>query len=170
MSDPKHPFAQLIGTITPIKKHDIAPEFGKRPKRAQRARIAAQNHRSSYPATPHQDTLNIDELSPMQIQHMREMRVPLAREIDLHGYYVDDAIRLLNDHLNERRNRRAEYWLLIHGKGKNSPHYDKAPLKIAVYDTLRQHHAVGAFAAVKDRDGESGAVVIRLRRSAKPHY
>lgn len=161
MTEPEERFADLIADVKPLRTPAAADGFGRTPKIRQTLRIAAQNHR----APPEQQPAghNADGITALQLQHMREIRVPLAREIDLHGYYVDDALRLLADFLNERRNRRPEYWLIVHGKGKNSPHYDIAPLKTAILDSLHSHPAVGALVSATDSRGESGAAVVRIR-------
>lgn len=167
MSERKITFAELIGTITPLKAQNTDPEFGKQRKIKQSLRIATQNHQPSPQRHYDRITLNYDNLTVQQLWHIQQLRIPLAREIDLHGYFVDDAINRLQDALNERRNRRPEYWLIIHGKGKNSPYYDKAPLKNAIYDTLSQHHAIGALVSIHDKQNESGALVIRVRKMTR---
>ena len=87
--------------------------------------------------------------------------------IDLHGFFVDEALRYLGDMLDERRNRRAECWVIVHGKGRNSPHYDRAPLKQAVLDLLLRHPAVNALATIIDSDGYSGAVSVEIKEAMR---
>ena len=90
-----------------------------------------------------------------------------ARFARLHGFFVDEALRYLGDMLDERRNRRAECWVIVHGKGRNSPHYDRAPLKQAVLDLLLRHPAVNALATIIDSDGYSGAVSVEIKEAMR---
>jgi len=69
--------------------------------------------------------------------------------------------------LLKRKNRRAECWVIVHGKGRNSPHYDRAPLKQAVLDLLLRHPAVNALATIIDSDGYSGAVSVEIKEAMR---
>lgn len=157
----KERFADLIGTVTPLQTPPMAEDLGRQAKILQRRRIEAQRIRH---AADIRETLsvNLAHIPEGRFHALCAGRLPLAREIDLHGLFVDEALRYLGDMLDERQNRREECWLVIHGKGRNSPHYDRAPLKQAILDMLLRHPAVNALASVHDQDGLSGAVRIAV--------
>ena len=157
----KECFADLIGTVTPLKTPLLAEGFGRQAKILQRRRIEAQRIRQ---AADIRETLavNLAHIPEGRFRALAAGRLPLAREIDLHGFFVDEALRYLGDMLGERKNRREECWLVVHGKGRNSPHYDRAPLKQAVLDMLLRHPAVNALVSVHDKDGLSGAAWIEV--------
>ena len=157
----KERFADLIGTVTPLETPPRAEGFGRRTKILQRRRIEAQRVRH---AADIRETLavNLAQIPDARFRALCAGRLPLAREIDLHGFFVDEALRYLGDMLDERQNRREECWLVVHGKGRNSPHYDRAPLKQAILDLLLRHPAVNALTGVLDQDGLSGAVCIEV--------
>ena len=162
----KERFADLVGTVTPLKTPPLAEGFGRQAKILQRRRIEAQRVRH---AADIRETLsvNLAHIPDIRFRALGAGRLPLAREIDLHGFFVDEALRYLGDMLDERQNRREECWLVVHGKGRNSPHYDRAPLKLAVLDLLLRHPAVNALVSVHDWDGFSGAVRIEVGIQAR---
>ena len=158
----KERFADLIGAVTPLQTPPLVEGFGRRSKILQRRRIEAQRVRH---AADIRETLsvNLAQIPDARFRALCAGRLPLAREIDLHGFFVDEALRYLGDMLDERQNRREECWLVVHGKGRNSPHYDRAPLKQAILDLLLRHPAVNALASICDKDGFSGAACIEVR-------
>ena len=157
----KERFADLIGAVTPLQTPPLVEGFGRRSKILQRRRIEAQRVRH---AADIRETLsvNLAQIPDARFRALCAGRLPLAREIDLHGFFVDEALRYLGDMLDERQNRREECWLVVHGKGRNSPHYDRAPLKQAILDLLLRHPAVNALTGVLEQDGLSGAVCIEV--------
>ncbi len=160
-------FFRLVGEVSPLKRKPQSPNFFSERKQLQKKRIEAQNSRTTplVGQGAQQSILdNFDNLDSDMIRAMQRGKIPLRREFDFHGYFVDDAVRLLTDALDERQNHRAEFWCVVHGKGKNSPRYDKAPLKTAIFDVLHSHIAVSAAVSQYDKDGDSGAVIVRVRR------
>jgi len=161
----KERFADLIGAVTPLKTPPQAEDFGKQAKILQRRRIEAQRIR--HDITPQDTRYNLAAIPDARFAALCAGRLPVAREIDLHGFFVDEALRYLGDLLEERRNRRTECWVVVHGKGRNSPQYDRAPLKQAVLDLLLRHPAVNALATIIDSDGYSGAVAVEIREALR---
>lgn len=168
---PTDEFSKLIGRVIPLKTIPVSPDFGKKPKVRAHRKIDAQNNRSNDFPQPYTTTTtiieNYDNIPTATIYAMQREAVHMERIIDLHGLFVDEALRLLDDALIERRNRRPVYWQIIHGKGRNSPIYDKAPLKAQVIEHLRTHSAISALVSIHDSRGESGAVMVRLRKKSR---
>lgn len=156
-------FANLVGEVQPIKCPSLSPLFGLPLKRKQERRIAEQNRRLDNARGNELLTENFAALPSSEIRAMQTGQVPIRREWDFHGYFVEDALQILRDALDERRNRQPEYWHIVHGKGRNSSIYDKAPLKHAIFALLREHQAVLAALSQLDSDGKSGAVVAKIK-------
>lgn len=155
-------FARLVGKVEPINKPDTAPSFGHQPpSRIHIKRHARLRDPLNYRATT---TLrhNFERISPLLFAQMCQDRAYCHEHIDLHGMLVNNALNYLDDLIDNRRNRRLECWRIVHGKGRRSPSYDRAPLKHSVLERLLNHPAVAAIAAVTDKDGASGAVIIAI--------
>ncbi|UJF25009.1 Smr/MutS family protein [Suttonella sp. R2A3] len=152
-------FAELIGNVDNVKRSDTHPNF----QRQAKVRIRKRRHRDpivhrSFQRISH----NFDRIDPRLFHAMQYNRITADRVIDLHGLHVDHALRVLQDALNERRNRHLSCWQIVHGKGNNSPHYDRAPLKHAVIELILNHSDIAAVCEIIDTDGRSGALVIAL--------
>ncbi|MDO4776014.1 MAG: Smr/MutS family protein [Cardiobacteriaceae bacterium] len=165
-------FAELVGNVTPLAHKDKHPHFARPRQRpvaqALQRRLAAQGMRPAPVARRHDAVMfNLDGIPAERFTAMQRGELPFARIIDLHGYYVADGIARLDDALHQRRNRHGEIWLIIHGKGRNSPAHDRAPLKQAVIDFLCRHPAVAALCSLPDRDRDSGALCIDVYRKPR---
>lgn len=156
-------FAELLGPVRPIKKTARTPVFGKKRKSCRQLRHDAQHMRLPTRHQRHDIDENFAAIPAALFAAMGSGKLRHQRIIDLHGLFVDEAVTVLRDALSLRRNHRLCLWLIVHGKGKHSPKYDRAPLKHAVIDLLRRHPAVAAIRAVRDRDRDSGAVLIALK-------
>ena len=166
-------FAELIGPVTPLKDKAQHPGFApQRPASASlpRRRQAAQGARTAPRARGEVVCFNFDNIPAERFLAMQRGELPFARILDLHGYYVAEALTLLDDALYQRQNRRREIWLIIHGKGRNSPTHDRAPLKQGVVDLLCQHPAVAALCSLHDSDRESGALCIDVHIGPSPRH
>lgn len=163
-------FADLIGPIIPLRRQE--PQIDRTPPRPPsasvlRRRQAAQGARPVPLRAPGGVRFNFDGIPAERFAAMQHGDLPVARIIDLHGYFVDEGVTLLEDALYQRRNRRREIWLIIHGKGRNSPAHDRAPLKQAVIDMLCQHPAVAALVSLQDSDRDSGALCADVHPARK---
>ncbi len=152
-------FAQLVGPVRPLKKQWNGLEQ-QPPKLKNWRKIEAQTYR---PDTEIFTARNLEEMSEGRFRRLVAGELESVREIDLHGFFVDEALRYLQDLIDERSNFRPEIWTVIHGKGKE----EIAPLKIAVWQLLQRHPAVIAIAPVLDYRGESGAVQIEIKRGRR---
>lgn len=156
-------FHDLIGDITPIKPTPAQLRPNPVPKQPNQRKINSQHQRPLSNKAHGQDIrLNLDHIPEHQFVAMVAGNIRHDVILDLHGWFVDDALRYLDDKLHERKNRHLAYWLIIHGKGQRSPDYDRAPLKNAVLDFLQQQAAVAALSAVKDSDANSGGIRIAV--------
>lgn len=160
----KERFADLFGPATPLKSTLQHEDFGKISKVPRYRHIAAQDARLPMPCPLSPVQMNLAEIPEHRFRLLCRNQLYVAREIDLHGWFVDEGIRFLQDNLEERNNYRYECWRVVYGKGRNSPHYDPAPLKQAALTLLLHHSAVSALAEIQDKDGQSGAVLIEVAR------
>lgn len=163
VSDEETSFASLIGPVTPFPKPQQSPNFGKPRKTRQQIRREAQLTRQLAAQLPPSIDANFDSIPEELFQNMTREKTRYQRVFDCHGKTVAEAKTSLQDALASRDNRRLALWLVIHGKGNNSPKYDRAPIKYAVLDLLRRHPAVAAIRARYDSDQQSGAVVIAVK-------
>lgn len=158
----KTTFAELLGAVKPIKKPAHTVLFGRKRRPSQQLRRDAQHMRIEKYRQRQEIDENFAAIPATLFAAMGSGKMRHQRIIDLHGFFVDEAVNLLKDALSLRRNHRLCIWLIVHGKGKHSSKYDRAPLKHAVIDLLRRHQGVAAIRAVRDRDLDSGAVAIAL--------
>lgn len=151
----KSEFARLVGPVRPLKK--VWNGLEQRPPKLKNWRkIEAQSYRADGTIF---HALNLEQMSEGRFRRLVAGELESVREIDLHGFFVDEALRYLQDLIDERSNFRAEIWTIVHGKGKR----EIAPLKIAVWQLLQQHPAIVAIVPVLDYRGESGAVQIEIK-------
>ena len=153
--------------VKPLKIPKQAENFGKIKKVKQTRMIEAQNFHLKEDAFVLKGEMNFDGISDTSLFLMSKRKVKVARVIDFHGYFVDDARILLNDLLSERLNREEEFWEIIYGKGNRSSKFDRSPLKNAILGLLHEHQAISAFTQIIDLDGGSGAVMVLVRKRVR---
>ena len=83
-------------------------------------------------------------------------------ELDLHGYTIEEAKRLLSAFLSRSMAAGHRCVHIIHGKGYRSPEAYPV-LKNNLNRWLRQHHDVLAFCSASPRQGGAGAVFVLLK-------
>ena len=160
-------FRAAIGNVTPLPAQNrIGP-----PKPATQARVRAPVSHNTIADTlsdHHSDNSPDDYLrnglSRMAFRKLRRGTYPVQDSLDLHGYPVDAARRLLQDFLHEAMLHQLRCVLVIHGKGMNSPG-GCAVLRTLTRNWLTQHPQVLAFCAASPGVGGSGAVMILLKIS-----
>lgn len=110
-------------------------------------------------------------VDPHLVQRLHHGDFAIRGQLDLHGYTVEEAKKLLDRFLNQAYSGGLRCVRLIHGRGKNSP--DNRPvLKEHVQMWLSQgrlSRLVLAFVTAPARDGGAGATYVLLRRVGKPH-
>jgi len=103
------------------------------------------------------------------IQHklfskMRQGKIHLDAELDLHGMTSVKAEPSLSQFLDQCQQQQLRYVRIIHGKGWGSRD-NKPVLKSKVNHWLRQSSLVLAFCSATVEDGGTGAVYVLLKRA-----
>ena len=94
---------------------------------------------------------------------LRRGKLPPEDTLDLHGFRVEEARRLLRQFITQAQLRRFRCVRIIHGKGKGSS--DQQPvLKQKVNQWLPQSDAVLAFCSAPRWDGGTGAAYALIAR------
>ena len=100
-------------------------------------------------------------LQPRMIKRLRQGKVDIRADLDLHGMVVDEAREAVAEFLAYCSESRIRGAIIIHGKGYRS---GTARLKSMVNRWLRQHPAVLAFCSAQPRDGGTGAVYVLIKQ------
>ena len=94
---------------------------------------------------------------------LRRGKLVPEETLDLHGYRVEEARRLLKQFIKQAQMRRYRCIRIIHGKGKGSS--DQQPvLKQKVNQWLPQSDEVLAFCSAPRWDGGTGAAYVLIAR------
>jgi DNA-nicking Smr family endonuclease len=104
--------------------------------------------------------------SGIQNQQFRKLRsghFSIQAELDLHGYFLDDARKALQQFIRENQKSGYRVLRIIHGKGYRSTNSGPV-LKPMVNSWLRQCDEVLAFHSAQPRDGGTGAVYVLIKR------
>ena len=158
-------FRASIGKITPLAEQNrISP-----PRPSTQARVRAPDSAQAIPDTL-SDCLSKNSpeeylgngLSRIAFRKLRRGSHPVQDTLDLHGYQIDAARRLLQEFLFEAAQQQLRCVLVIHGKGANSPG-GEAVLRELTRSWLTQHPQVLAFCTAPANLGGSGAVMILLK-------
>jgi len=96
------------------------------------------------------------------LKQIRNGKVTVEDNLDLHGYRRDDARKLLLNFLDHAQQQSFKLVRIVHGKGYNSS--DNQPvLKAMVNKWLQSIPEVLAFVSAVPRDGGTGAVYVLLK-------
>ncbi len=109
-----------------------------------------------------------EDVATSQLAELRAGRIPVDREIDLHGFRQDEAFLTLREQVNQARLQGARCLLVIHGWGRRST--EGAVLKAALPDWLQAEPFAGevlAFATAPQAQGGVGATLVWLRRNRR---
>lgn len=102
-------------------------------------------------------------IRPATLKKLRQGKLAIEKEIDLHGMTVDDAREYLRSFLAECEAAGTRVIRIVHGKGYRSK--DRKPLiKGMVNRWLREVPFVLAFYSAIPADGGNGAVYVLLKR------
>lgn len=94
---------------------------------------------------------------------IRNGKVSIEDDIDLHGYQRDDARKTLLGFLDHAQQQQYKLVRVVHGKGYNSSD-NKPVLKAMVNKWLQSIPEVLAFVSATPRDGGIGAVYVLLKK------
>ena len=156
-------FRASIGNVTPLTDQNRAAIL--RPSPATRVRSTTVSHTlpdtlsDSAPGNAPEEYLS-NGVSRLALRKLR--RCTVQDTLDLHGYQVDAARRLLQEFLHQALLQKLRCVLLIHGKGVNSPG-GEAVLREAARNWLIQHPQVLAYCPAPVNLGGSGAVLVLLK-------
>ncbi len=101
-------------------------------------------------------------LQHKHVRRLRQGRIAVEAETDLHGMRTREAQALLTAFLDECRDQGLRCVRVIHGKGRGS-RGGHAVLKWEVDRWLRRHEAVMAFCSAQPRHGGTGALYVLLK-------
>ncbi len=159
-------FRDAMGDAEPLEDERVTPF---KPKRRP---VPIEQPEGETPETEFADTSiqTYDELHFMRpgIQHrlmqdLQRGRLVPEETLDLHGYHVEEARRLVRDFLSHASQRGYRCIRIIHGKGKGSDGQQPV-LKQKVNQWLPQSERVLAFCTAPRWDGGLGAAYVLLRR------
>ncbi len=108
----------------------------------------------------------VQGVPPDLMRKLRRGQLPIDARLDLHGKRAEEAKNSLAEFLRAMRTRGEKCVLVIHGKGRHSPS-GEAVLRGEMSAWLSQGPAsasVAAFSSQMDPDGESGSMLVLLRR------
>lgn len=97
-------------------------------------------------------------------QKLRRGEYCIESELDLHGYIVTEAKKVLARFLGNARKRHLRCIRIIHGKGLGSPE-GRPVIKHHINGWLRHRNEVLAFCSALPKDGGSGAIYVLLKIS-----
>jgi DNA-nicking Smr family endonuclease len=102
--------------------------------------------------------------SSRRLRQLRRGQIQIRRELDLHGFLKDEALRRLEQFIGEAVTQGQQAVLVITGKGLNSP--EGPVLQGAVAAWLREQgkKMVAEFASAPRHLGGSGAFVVFLKK------
>ena len=183
MSDPEEEsaseadlFRKMVRDVRPLKADDRA-DLGAEKKRGRQYQPPSEQTTEwwdeNHSILNNEEWVEAEERllyvrSPLPHATLRKFRKGAfcsSMEIDLHGLNSQEAMEVLDDFLQEARERRIRCFHLIHGKGRRSA--GQLPvLKSLVNRWLRQRREVLAFCSAQQRDGGTGALYVLLKREA----
>jgi len=100
------------------------------------------------------------------LKQIRNGKIAVEDQLDLHGYSRDDARTILLDFLDHAQQSSYKLVRIVHGKGYHSD--DSQPvLKAMVNKWLQSIPEVLAFVSTMPRDGGTGAVYVLLKKLSK---
>lgn len=161
-------FSQAMQDVKPIQ-HDKASLKPAPPVIRKRPQMTEQQIR---------DTLSDDFIPPCEdflefmrpgvqksyLKQIRNGKIDVEDDIDLHGYRRDDARKTLLEFLDHSQQQGYKLVRIVHGKGYHSG--DNQPvLKAMVNKWLQLIPEVLAFVSATPKDGGTGAVYVLLKKT-----
>lgn len=165
-------FRAEVGDATPIS-HDKHVEKTSQPapKVSKRPSIDTEFSGETFSDMYAPDNIGNEEYLEYQgpgIQHklfskMRQGKIHLEAELDLHGMTIIKAEPALSQFLDVCQQQQIRYVRIIHGKGWGSRD-NKPILKSKINHWLRQSSCVLAFCSATIKDGGTGAVYVLIKQ------
>ncbi len=154
-------FLDAMDGVKPLKPHNLAAPVPPQSKLPSQSPAIGK-----VPESADLDGLEFvrSGIQRSMLSKLRNGRIAIETELDLHGYSVQETQQALNSFLTKSRlTGRQRAVRIIHGKGRGSPD-GKSILRTAVVQCLLQSDAVLAFSPAGFRDGGDGAVHVLLKR------
>jgi DNA-nicking Smr family endonuclease len=162
----KSSFADALGGVKPLKGRDkLAPPGQPRAKPAVRS-DAPRERRFVVERDGEWIWARAEDVSAARLGDLRAGRIPVDREIDLHGFRQDQALLQLREQVASARGAGARCLLVIHGRGRRST--EGAVLKQVLPEWLQADplaQEVLAFSSAPPAQGGVGATLVWLRRT-----
>lgn len=155
--------------VTPLKKNRrISRNTQHRPVRIHKTpceNTPAERFSGSpaYGDTPTIIDFARSGVQPNTLKKLRQGKLPLESELDLHGMTVEQARAALDRFLLECLEFGYRCICIVHGKGYSSPG-NRAVIKPMLNRWLREAGEVLAFHSALPKHGGSGAVYVLLKR------
>jgi DNA-nicking Smr family endonuclease len=161
----KSSFADALGDVKPLAGRDKLAPPGKPRIEPGAPEVATPPRRFVVERDGDWISARAEDVSASRLAELRAGRIPVDREIDLHGFRQDDAFLELREQLTTARHAGARCLLVIHGWGRRSS--EGAVLKQLLPDWLQAApfaQEVLAFATAPQAQGGVGATLVWLRR------
>jgi len=94
---------------------------------------------------------------------LKQGKYPIQAQLDLHGYSVPEAAKLVEQFISHTQTHRQTAVLIIHGQGKR-PAQKRAVLKEAVAVWLQHDPVVLAYCSAQPKDGSTGASYVLIKK------
>ena len=123
--------------------------------------------------------INSNEKLPNKDSNKKEKRNYKTRTIDLHGYTLDEANKLIEDYISKAFSENVNKLIVVTGKGIHSDNeknpYVSKDLSILKYsvpefisNSKKLMQMINDIQDAKIEDGGSGAFYIYLKKNKKP--
>ena len=120
---------------------------------------ALSDHVSSPIASDEKLIFSRSGLQPKFLRELRQGKIKVSANLDLHGMTVNQARVALTKFINTALHQQHRCVQIVHGKGRDIP-----VLKNQVNTWLKQIDAVLAFCSAMPRNGGAGALYVWLKR------
>jgi len=164
-------FRSSVGAVNPVKQRKIAATTRKPkpiPYQTNRDRLQVLKEMTEGlldPAgmeTGEELRFKKPGIQNRVFQKLRKGEYCIESELDLHGYVVTEAKKILARFLGNARKRHLRCVRIIHGKGLGSRE-GRPVIKHHLNGWLRHREEVLAFCTALPRDGGSGAIYVLLK-------
>jgi DNA-nicking Smr family endonuclease len=174
--DDTHLFHEQLGTVTPLKgtrKVSVRPPKRRtkllpQPDFVTQAEATLDTTRQPAPVG-REDRLSYQKngVQPETLKLLRQGKLLIDAELDLHGYTVAQTELSLAKFLESCQQTHKRVLRIIHGKGHTSQ-TETPPIKNTVNIFLQRHPYVLAFCSAPSHQGGAGVVTVLLVRHKKP--
>jgi DNA-nicking Smr family endonuclease len=172
LDDEKDLFRDSLSGITRLPPSDKVHHRKKPPKAKRITQPTFEDDQLSMIDSPPCEEVAPDDslyfyragVQPKQLRDLRQGKLPIEAELDLHGYTRDAAEEALLNFIKTAVKQHKRLIHVIHGKGQTS----QTPLPILknlVNQRLRMFNDVLAFCSAPPHQGGKGAVNIILKRN-----